>query len=269
MTFFIFDFFIITEMETSSSFSGCYILRSMNPAYKTHCYIGFTVNPPRRIKQHNGELTGGAFKTHKMRPWEMTLVVWGFPTKNLALKFEWIWQHPDQSGVMKHVNWNELFRKEGGRRNFYANLVVLKEMILSNLWSRLSLKICVQSKDVFDKLHEPPVLPSYIKVYLGKIEDLPIGGSSYPPPGEQGLMPCLLCSNKEEDDPPENQQPKNWVICPNCGSFLHLKCMALRMISETPLAGSALIPVQGTCPSCKEKLMWRDLVEMRNTIPDE
>ena len=252
-------------METTSSFSGCYILRSRNPAYKTSCYIGFTVNPPRRIKQHNGDLVGGAFKTHVKRPWDMTLVVWGFPTKNLALKFEWIWQHPEQSGVMKHVNWDELFKKHGGRKNYYANLQVLKEMILANLWSRLSLKICVQCQDVYDRLKEPPYLPDYVKVYMGSINDLPINGTMYPPPGDEGKKSCILCADKEFN---EENHPKNWVICPNCGAFLHLKCMALRMISETPAAGTALIPVKGTCPSCKEELNWRDLVEIRNTFPD-
>lgn len=50
-------------------FFGCYLLTSANPEFKNHTYIGFTVNPVRRLKQHNGQITGGAFKTFQKKPW--------------------------------------------------------------------------------------------------------------------------------------------------------------------------------------------------------
>lgn len=46
----------------------------------------FTVNPKRRIKQHNGEMTSGAFRTKSKRPWEMALCIYGFPTNTAALQ---------------------------------------------------------------------------------------------------------------------------------------------------------------------------------------
>lgn len=65
-----------------------YILRS-TVRHKS-LYIGSTPNPPRRLKQHNGETKGGATRTAKrhLRPWEMVAVVSGFPGLVAALQFE-------------------------------------------------------------------------------------------------------------------------------------------------------------------------------------
>ena len=64
-------------------------------------YIGFTNNPWRRLRQHNGEVKGGARKTRLGRPWEMLFFVHGFSTKTRALQFEWGWQHPTMSRFLK------------------------------------------------------------------------------------------------------------------------------------------------------------------------
>eukprot|EP00878_Enallax_costatus_P036383 GHUV01040849.1.p1 GENE.GHUV01040849.1~~GHUV01040849.1.p1 ORF type:complete len:112 (+),score=15.18 GHUV01040849.1:180-515(+) len=85
------------------SFYGCYLLRSLDPAARIRTYIGFTVNPRRRIRQHNGEISSGAWRTKRGRPWEMVLVVYGFPTHVQALQFEWAWQHPEKSKVVRTV----------------------------------------------------------------------------------------------------------------------------------------------------------------------
>lgn len=51
-------------------------------------YIGATVSPERRLRQHNGCLTGGARRTCG-RTWRFRCVILGFRTWREALQFEW------------------------------------------------------------------------------------------------------------------------------------------------------------------------------------
>ncbi|PKI73321.1 hypothetical protein CRG98_006259 [Punica granatum] len=92
------------ETESGSRrFYGCYLLVSLSPRHKGQTYIGFTVNPRRRIRQHNGELRSGAWRTKNKRPWEMVVCIYGFPTNVSALQFEWAWQHPRESVAVREA----------------------------------------------------------------------------------------------------------------------------------------------------------------------
>jgi structure-specific endonuclease subunit SLX1 len=250
-------------------FAGCYLLRSRNPSFKNHCYVGFTVDPPHRLKQHNGEILGGAFKTHTKRPWDMTLVVFGFPTRKLALRFEWSWQHPTEAKQLKTIDWIPIFQNLDGPRKYLSHLRILKEMLNVKPWIRLSLRVCATSSDVLELLRTPPIISANHQLFLGKLEELPITEEVVPTPGKRVPPRCVLCAYADEPPP----EPANWVICPFCDAFLHLRCAAIQFIAQNEHAGTALIPTDGFCPACHENLVWRNLIEIRNRVesgqPDE
>lgn len=69
----------------------CYMLvSSVNPR---RTYVGCTNNMKRRIRQHNGEIKGGARYTTKFRPWVVKFMVFGFgSSRSMACKFETHWK---------------------------------------------------------------------------------------------------------------------------------------------------------------------------------
>jgi predicted GIY-YIG superfamily endonuclease len=67
----------------------CYLLATVEGSPKT--YVGITPDLDRRLKQHNGLLSGGAMAT-KGRAWERIAHVRGFPDHRAALQFEWRWK---------------------------------------------------------------------------------------------------------------------------------------------------------------------------------
>jgi predicted GIY-YIG superfamily endonuclease len=69
----------------------CYIIA--NNGNKT--YNGYTNNFPRRLRQHNGELVGGAKATSVCRgEWKPIAIITGFADNHEALSCEWRIKHP-------------------------------------------------------------------------------------------------------------------------------------------------------------------------------
>ncbi|CAI9102919.1 OLC1v1001311C14 [Oldenlandia corymbosa var. corymbosa] len=67
-----------------------YLILSTNPPIKT--YVGVTNNFSRRLKQHNGDLRGGAKASRVGRPWVCACLINGFSGKAEACKFEFKWK---------------------------------------------------------------------------------------------------------------------------------------------------------------------------------
>ena len=72
----------------------CYIIYSPS---KNRTYVGYTVEPTRRIRQHNGIIKGGAKATSITNDWRfLSIITSSNPkfTNILALSIEWHLKHP-------------------------------------------------------------------------------------------------------------------------------------------------------------------------------
>ena len=122
-------------------FCGCYLLRSCDPAHPRSSYIGFTVNPLRRVRQHNGEIQGGARRTRRHRPWEAVALVDGFASQVEALQFEWAWQHPEKSLAVRGA----LDGKRKARTGWKSRLALLEVMCDGvDAWRGVQVRVCIE-----------------------------------------------------------------------------------------------------------------------------
>jgi len=66
-----------------------------------HCtYAGVSPDPVRRLRQHNGEIKGGAkYTTSKGSGWKHVCIVSGFQTKIQSMQFEWAVKHQKPRNV--------------------------------------------------------------------------------------------------------------------------------------------------------------------------
>tara|TARA_B110001450_G_C17224532_1_gene320877 strand:- start:62 stop:487 length:426 start_codon:yes stop_codon:yes gene_type:complete len=61
---------------------------------KGFTYAGVSPTPEKRLRQHNGEICGGAKYTLSKGPgWEHICIISGFKNKSDAMKFEWAVKH--------------------------------------------------------------------------------------------------------------------------------------------------------------------------------
>lgn len=68
-----------------------YLLQSTTCPRRT--YVGYTLGTvEHRLRQHNGEISGGAAQTSRGRPWRIVAIVEGFRTQKECLQFEYAWR---------------------------------------------------------------------------------------------------------------------------------------------------------------------------------
>ena len=80
-------------MSDTDNFHCVYLLVSSNKRFANQTYIGYTRDPLRRLRQHNGELVAGAKRTSRKRPWRLVSVLYGCagwaPRATTRANIEW------------------------------------------------------------------------------------------------------------------------------------------------------------------------------------
>lgn len=258
-----------------ASFYGCYILRSTKPEFEDSVYIGYTVDPRRRIDQHNGVIPGGAKKTSLKRPWEMVLTVYGFPSDVLALQFEWAWQNPTDSHFVAKAIAN--VKGAGGRQSLRFKIRTLFEMLNVPPFNRFPLTLhwlnitTAKQRMLLEGCPAPPQHMHVNNALNSPDEDR--FGSIYLYSLDEWLMPVSqrraaghvvrdaeleqLCDVCLQRLPPLDVEEHAECVHEGCVLKCHVVCLARQFLSNEP---SEVIPTTGKCPWCKRRLIWGDVV---------
>jgi predicted GIY-YIG superfamily endonuclease len=93
------SFFLLLEPPTIPLTTNNYVYCLSQGKYT---YVGATVNPARRLRQHNGEIKGGARATTKRSDevkWTRAILIGNIPTWRDALQIEWKWKWLTRRGA--------------------------------------------------------------------------------------------------------------------------------------------------------------------------
>ncbi|KAI3317173.1 GIY-YIG catalytic domain-containing protein [Xylariaceae sp. AK1471] len=271
-----------------------YILRST--VHRASLYIGSTPNPPRRLKQHNGEAKGGAARTARgtLRPWEMVGLVSGFPGMVAALKFEWALNNPH---VSLHIPTNSRItiatqRKRNGHPKRPSHSM---KSIISNVhlllrvpsFARWPLKLHFFAPEVHrawnrhcDDASEP--LRKTIPVYtdFGPSQAAADASTSTEPPSPWGIhaLPLNYAPMKSYVEKTKSlysfEREGACVICgenlphdeglyatcsnTGCEGTGHVSCWSRHLLGSN--AEEDIIPISGHCPKCEGEVTWGEMM---------
>ncbi|KAI0115547.1 hypothetical protein GGR51DRAFT_503353 [Nemania sp. FL0031] len=273
-----------------------YILRST--VRHASLYIGSTPNPPRRLKQHNGEAKGGAARTsrERLRPWEMVGLVSGFPGMVAALKFEWALNNPH---VSLHIPTEARItiskqRKRNGQprrpthslKSIISNVHLLLRVPSFARWP-LSLhffvpevhKAWIQCCDAASEalLRTVPVYTDFAPSQTAAAEET----ASTDPPSPWGIhaLPLDYAPMKGYVEKTQSlysfEREGACVICgesllpgeglyatcsnTGCEGTGHISCWSRHLLGSN--AEEDIIPISGQCPKCEGDVVWGDMMK--------
>lgn len=234
-------------------FYGVYLLQS-TPKPKS-IYIGSTPDPGRRLRQHNGELKqGGAYRTKRdgYRPWQMALIVSGFPSRVSALQFEHALQHPYRT---RHIA-EKLSSKSQNQRSLHYKLANLRLLLNSVYFLTLSLQVNILTDDMDLMWNENKHLinvdtavhkwPDFAD-FAAKVPDF-YGVVSHTNLLIAELVSVSHCGgcDKEIDMVVEGDNQIPLVTkCLECDTVFHLGCFT-----------NELLPKYVDCPRCEAQIEW-------------
>lgn len=275
------------DVTGSQRFLGCYLLvsRSKLPAAVGKTYVGFTVDPPRRIKQHNGiTKSGGARRTSKHRPWDMVAVIHGFRTKTQALQFEWAWQHPFKCYALQlHFDRPDAMALPSGKRNsVLGRLKSLSALVSIPPWSfcPLTLTICAPRQHWDEFSIQSLTFPKPFRVTFSALDTLcaSVASYDYRHPCDS-VMPrqlpnkdsgCFLCKQPVEyPNLSSSRSSRKLTHCAHCGAISHLACMATCRIANEINSAERLLPVEVQCKLCKGLMHWSRVVRLSRALESD
>ncbi|GMT30774.1 hypothetical protein PFISCL1PPCAC_22071, partial [Pristionchus fissidentatus] len=237
----------------------CLVSRSERKAHKGRCYIGYTKDTNRRIKQHNGgREVGGAKKTDGRGPWDMVFCVEGFPNQVSGLRFEWASQNPDKSRVLK----DRALKKEKKETPLGFRVRVACHLINSEPWKRLGLTfrwLIPSNRIPFPAAIAPP---AHVKVVEGLLPEekertIRVGR------GEEEYVRIKSCHVCDE----EIERVEEMALCTashSCVGTFHLRCLARAGLESAGEWRTHLFPVTASCPVCGRGYRWGDLVRAQH-----
>lgn len=137
----------------------CYIL-----AHGERTYNGSTNDPRRRLRQHNGELKGGARATSRAGPgWRFVAVVAGFPDHVNALQCEWRIKCPSGVPGKRGREW----QGPAGRVRGLGHVLRLKQWTKQTTVACGSYPLTVWVEERYAQgLYVEGELPAYVKIYV-------------------------------------------------------------------------------------------------------
>ena len=267
----------------------CYLIKSVATQKSNATYIGFTTFPKRRLRQHNGEIQNGAYKTSKKRPWVHICVVGGFPNKRVALQFEWQWQHPTESRIIR-----QQVLSKSKRRGYKQDLEILGILIQCYLWRQLNLTVYFPDQALM-KQYEDLIISGrpYTKIALSipdgtdDLEDK-VKDRNNSRPIEIGEK--IHCSCQQD----KRFLPTSIWQCQTCLAYHHVLCLGREASAEPFLKCRphsenisttcnldrvdgfhsanksdekivSLIPCFASCQSCRKEEIWSNIILQSRT----
>lgn len=256
------------------SFYGVYILKSFrNPAVRT---LDSTPDPKRRLRQHNGDLkVGGAYRTKKdgSRPWNMVVLVYGFPSRIAALQFEHSLQHAYQT---RHIDNDARITSSSRQSSMHLKLANIR--LLTTSFDKMSLKIAIFDEEVYrmwiENKHKiecsVPCTLFKFEEFCDSIKEIDIEDAKNVLLSKQlECMECRVSIDYFQDSTPNissRQELSNYLSKGNypligiCGDHaFHLSCMARQH-------GPSMVPKFVTCTTCGQKLDWSDIIKVSTRL---
>jgi hypothetical protein len=219
----------------------------------------------------------------------MICCVYGFSDKIGALQFEWAWQHPLRSRLVR-AHCGDLGRKRGPGAKFE----LLCKMLSIEPWCKLPLTLHITRESLFKNSKNVASVPPHMTVSIGGLDALGVysdldDGSDFEVSGtgedEDSMLDIstssndistastlnsnsicgsrntgrctadctMLLSSSDEDD--------KKAYCIECRSPFHIHCLARLFLREDGRKSrNMLLPSEGKCPTCGASLVWAEVV---------